>query len=299
MLDRRLNHVIAIAHCGSFTKAAERTGISQSGITKSIADLERELGYALFFRTARGAMPTEEGREFVERAIRLLDDATALLAGKREKDDPFAQALRIGICPASVEWLLAKPLAELLRRHPTIRFELVASTFERVIQLLRTGSMDVAFGFEEAFADWGEVKRERISSMQSVFFVRKDHPILCGSTVNDALLAQHDFVVPSDSRPYGAIIRALFDDTGQWQRHLHVIDYFPTVRRIVATSDAIGVTTREYSRSEEFSEKFECVPGASPLPRMGMCCAIRSRWEPTPAVRAFLRVMRESMPAEI
>ncbi len=299
VLDRRLAHVVAVAHGGSFTKAAETVGISQSGITKSIADLERELGYALFHRTARGAVPTEEGRDFVERAVRLLEDARRLLAGKRESKDPFAQALRIGICPASLEWLVAVPLATLLARHGAIRFELVASTFERVVQLLRTGGVDVAVGFEEAFAELSEVKHERFATLQSVFFVRKDHPILGLGEIARAELAKYNFVVPSDSRPYGSIIRSLFEDSGLWQRHLHIIDNFPIVRRIVATSDAIGVTTRAYSVSAEFGEHFSAVHGHNPLPHAELSCALRSRWEPTPAVRAFVRMMKEKVSREI
>ena len=96
MLDPRLNHVVAVAHGGSFTKAAEIVGLTQSGITKSIADLERELGFAIFFRTSRGALMTEEGRDFVERAERLLDDARSLLQGSRERGDPYAGPLRVG-----------------------------------------------------------------------------------------------------------------------------------------------------------------------------------------------------------
>ena len=300
MLDRRLNHVVAVAQCGSFTKAAEKIGITQSGITKSIADLESELGYSLFFRTARGAMQTEEGREFVERAIRLLEDARVLLAGDRGAKDPYAQPLRIGVCPASLEWLLSTPLVVLLDNHPAIRLELVGGSFERVIQLLRTGALDVAFGFEDAFAEWGEMKRERVGAMRAVPFVRKQHPILALDEVSRADLARFPFVVPSDSRPYGSTIRSLFEEAGAsaWQRHLHMIDYFPIVMRIVASSDAIGVTTQEYAASEAFSATFEVAPGENLFAPAPLCCAIRSRWEPSIAVRAFLRVMKAELPLE-
>ena len=45
MLDPRLNHVVAAAQQGSFTAAARAVGVTQSAITKSIAELERQLGY--------------------------------------------------------------------------------------------------------------------------------------------------------------------------------------------------------------------------------------------------------------
>ena len=292
MFDRRLNHVVAVAHCGSFTKAAERASITQSGITKSIADLERELGYPLFYRTARGALLTEAGREFVDRAVRLLEDARTLLTGDRETNDPYEQSLRIGVCPASLEWLLATPLSTLLSRHPAIRFEIVGSSFERAIQLLRTGSVDVAVGFEDAFAEWSELKRDPIGSLRAVLFVRKGHAILEAQESSQKELSRFEFIVPSDSRPYGTIVRSIFENSGMfhWQRHVHMIDYFTIVKRIVASSDAIGVTTLEYAETDSFKASYARVPGESPFAPAPMCCAIRSRWEPSRAVKAFMRV---------
>jgi DNA-binding transcriptional LysR family regulator len=293
MLDPRLNHVVAVAHGGSFTKAAEIVGVTQSGITKSIADLERELGFAIFFRTSRGALLTEEGRDFVERAERLLDDARSLLQGSRERGDPYAGPLRVGVCPASLEWLLGEPLAALLARHPGIRYEIIGSSFERMIRLLRNGSVDVVLGFDAAFAEWSDVRREPVATMQGVLFVRKDHPLLALERVRTQDLADFDFITPSDSRPYGMVIREIYESRGiDWRKHLHVIDNFSIVRQIVATSDAIGVTTAELAATAYFSEGFAQIADVSPFAPAPLACAVRSRWDPKPAVRAFLAEMR-------
>jgi DNA-binding transcriptional LysR family regulator len=293
MLDPRLNHVVAVAHGGSFTKAAEIVGVTQSGITKSIADLERELGFAIFFRTSRGALLTEEGRDFVERAERLLDDARSLLQGSRERGDPYAGPLRVGVCPASLEWLLAEPLAALLARHPGIRYEIIGSSFERVIRLLRNGSVDVALGFDAAFAEWSDVRREPVATLQGVLFVRKGHPLLAREGVRTADLADFDFISPSDSRPYGVVIREIYESRGiDWRKHLHVIDNFTIVRQIVATSDAIGVTTAELATTQLFAKSFGMIADVDPFAPAPLACAVRSRWDPKPAVRAFLAEMR-------
>ncbi|MFN6935087.1 MAG: LysR family transcriptional regulator, partial [Tsuneonella sp.] len=68
MLDSRLKHAVAVGQLRSFSRAADAVGVTQSAVTKSVAELERHLGYSLFHRTSRGAMPTEEGREFIDRA---------------------------------------------------------------------------------------------------------------------------------------------------------------------------------------------------------------------------------------
>ncbi len=290
-----MNHVVAVAHGGSFTKAAEIVGVTQSGITKSIADLERELGFAIFYRTSRGALLTEEGRDFVERASKLLEDARSLLQGSRERGDPYAGPLRVGVCPASLEWLLAEPLAKLLAKHSGVRIEVLGSSFERMIRLLRNGSVDVAFGFDAAFAEWSDVRREHIATLQGVLFVRKHHPLLKRRPVSSAELADYDFVTPSDSRPYGIVIREIYESREiDWRKHLHIIDNFSIVKNIVAKSDAIGVTTDEFASSSSFAANFEMITDVSPFAPAPLCCALRSRWDPKPAVRAFLGMMRET-----
>jgi DNA-binding transcriptional LysR family regulator len=293
MLDPRLNHIVAVARCGSFTAAAQAIGVTQSAVTKGVADLERQLGYAIFHRTARGALLTEKGSDFVERATRLLDDARELLEGASKGADPYAGPLRIGVCPASLEWRLIAPLSNLLYRYPAIRFEVSSSSFERMVQLLRNGGVDVALGLDAAFADWPDLRREPVPELEFTLFVRRGHPALAEAPNSIADLAQYDFVSPSDSRPFGANIRHIYESQGlEWRSRLHVIDYFPIVRRIVASSNAIGAVSLSHVGSPAFQRDFAVLDHVVPFEPARMCCAVRARWEAKPAVRAFISAVQ-------
>jgi DNA-binding transcriptional LysR family regulator len=294
MLDSRLNHLVAVARSGSFTAAARSIGVTQSAVTKGVADLERQLGYPLFHRTARGALLTERGGEVFERAARLLDDARELLEGSSAGGDPFAATLRIGVCPASLEWRLIEPLARLLSRHPNIRLEISGSSFERMVPLLRNGAIDVAVGLDAAFSEWPDLRREPMSVLEATLFVRRGHPVLEGGPATLADLAAYEFVSPSDSRPYAAIIRRIYESQGvDWQSRVHIIDYFPIVRRIVAGSNAIGVVAFPHAASRAFQRSFALLEHLSPFESARLCCAVRARWSPQPAVRAFIAAMRD------
>lgn len=298
MLDPRLNHIVAVARCGSFTAAAQAIGVTQSAVTKGVADLERQLGYAVFHRTKRGALLTEKGSDFVERASRLLDDARELLEGSPNSNDPYAGTLRIGVCPASLEWRLIAPLSNLLYRYPDMRFEVGSSSFERMVLLLRNGGVDVALGLDAAFADWSDLRREPVPELEFTLFVRRGHPALAETPISIADLAQYDFVSPSDSRPFGANIRNIYESQGlEWRSRLHVIDYFPTVRRIVASSDAIGAVSLSHIGSPSFQRHFVVLDHLVPFEPARMCCAVRARWEAKPAVRAFIAAVQADAPA--
>lgn len=294
-MDTRLNHVVAVSRTGSFTAAAEAVGVTQSAITKSVADLEQQIGYAIFYRTPRGSFLTAEGRDFVERAARLLEDAQDLLRQTPKHEDVYAGTLRIGVGPASIEWRLIEPLSLLLRRHPSIKFDISGSTFERTVQLLRNGGIDVALGFDAAFSEWTDIARQPVPAVRSMHFVRRGHPILERPSPTLKDLADFDFVSPSDGRPYGAVIRKIYEDQGiEWRRRVHIVDFFPLVRHIVAESDAIGVVAAPYVRSAGFKAKFVALDQIDALPPSPMCCAVRKRWEPEPAVRAFIKAVRET-----
>ena len=75
---RHLQHFVALAEEGSFTRAAQRMHIVQSGLSASIKELEAELGSRLVERTTRRVALTETGRLFLEHARVTL---TALEAG--------------------------------------------------------------------------------------------------------------------------------------------------------------------------------------------------------------------------
>jgi DNA-binding transcriptional LysR family regulator len=299
MLDARLLHVVAVAHAGSFTAAGEKIGLTQSAVTKSIADLEAQIGFAIFHRTSRGVVLTEEGRDFVERTARLLDDARELFRRPRGIEDVYATTIRVGVCPASLEWWLAGPLANLLVLHPSIRFDVSGSSFERMIHRLRNGGVDVALGFEAAFSEWSDLRRYPLASNDAVLFVRKGHPLTTRPSVTVQHLAEFNFVSPSDSRPYGALIREIYASQGvEWQQRLHIVDFFPLVRNIVDKSDAIGVVTDSLGHSAAFQERFATLDGLDLFPPSPLCCAVRARSEPTSAVRAFISACVSSMPPD-
>ncbi len=77
---RKLRHVVETARFENVTRAAEALYITQSALTRSLADVEAELGTPLFVRLPRGVRVTDQGRRFVDRARLIIGDVGDLLA---------------------------------------------------------------------------------------------------------------------------------------------------------------------------------------------------------------------------
>ena len=87
-----LRAFVLIAEGGSFTRAAERVGRTQSAVSMQIRRLEETLGQPLLVRTPRGVAPTAQGMWLLERARALLALNDEIVGNFRAPDDRLRPA---------------------------------------------------------------------------------------------------------------------------------------------------------------------------------------------------------------
>lgn len=124
----RIFHVVAEA--GSFTRAADRLGLSQSAISRQIGALEDDLGSPLFHRHARGLVLTEQGEILLETAREVAKRMAAAQTALRESRDVPAGHLRISTTVGVGTVWLTSHLSEFLERYPEITISLLVTDGE-------------------------------------------------------------------------------------------------------------------------------------------------------------------------
>ena len=135
-----------VAKCGSLTRAAEELYISQPAVSRSIKQLETQLGVSLFTRTHRGMQLSANGGkiifEEVERALKLLSDAQNRIS---EMKTSATGTIRIGASDTIFEYFLADKIVEFNERFPAVKIELLADVTPQTIEKLKADKCDVAF----------------------------------------------------------------------------------------------------------------------------------------------------------
>ena len=126
MEDYRIKVFMAVCNAGSFTKAAERLGITQPAVSQNIAELEKGLGCRLFSRTGGNVSITLQGEVFRRFAIGVLSEYHSLetVFGTRF---PAGAAFRIYAEPAARSYLADDLLGELEVLFPECDFSLADS----------------------------------------------------------------------------------------------------------------------------------------------------------------------------
>lgn len=133
----------AVANHKNITKAAEELSISQPAISKSIKNLEEQLGGQLFVRTKRGVILTEEGKEFynyIKQAIEYISNAENKFT---ELINLETGCIRIGIGTTLTKEFLLPYLEKFHRLYPKIDIEIVTNMTSELFPKLRNGLIDI------------------------------------------------------------------------------------------------------------------------------------------------------------
>ena len=142
----QLKCLLDIAHTGSITNTAQRLFISQQAVSKSIKQLERELGLELLIRTKSGVTLTNAGEEVVRYAENMLNEGEKLLARVEELKHSNKKESIIDISSTSAVTNLALPyvISKLNTRQEKVSIRVTASTeLEDVIQKVQDGVCDI------------------------------------------------------------------------------------------------------------------------------------------------------------
>lgn len=135
-----------VAKCGSLTRAAEELYISQPAVSRSIKQLETQLGVPLFTRTHRGMQLSAQGGEMifeeVERALNLLSEAQNRIS---EMQTSATGRIRIGASDTIFQYMLADRIVEFHARFPQVKIDLLSGITPETIEQLKTDKCDVAF----------------------------------------------------------------------------------------------------------------------------------------------------------
>lgn len=113
---------------GSFTAAAQRLGLAQSGISRSVRELEQRLGLQLLVRTTRKLSLTQAGEQLyqtVQSGFDALDSGLATLAYYRNTP---SGTVRINASQHAIDQVLLPKLAVFKQRYPDIRLELISES---------------------------------------------------------------------------------------------------------------------------------------------------------------------------
>lgn len=290
---RQLEYFVAVAEEGSFTKAAARMHIAQSGVSAQILQLERELGQRLFDRTRRSVQLTDVGTAVLSHARAAL----AAAAGARQVADEYRDVLRghvsVGLAASSsFAFDLTDMLAKFHRDHPLVEISLLEAATDILIAGLLDGRHDAAV-IAPPLDPPPELGLELVADEALVAAVRPDDPLAANDAVTLDDLAGRPLITFSPMIGTRSTIDAAFAAAGVEAR-IGIEASDPSVlAELAAGGLGVALVPEPYARARELTLRTLPIVGVEL--RGSLALAWNSARRPSPSARRLVEYARESL----
>ncbi|MEZ5830197.1 MAG: LysR substrate-binding domain-containing protein [Dongiaceae bacterium] len=271
---------VAVADTRGFTAAGALIGLTQSGISVRIRNLEERLGRRLLDRTSRSVTLTEAGEMFLgyaRRMIDLNDEAVGRIRGTSAEG-----RLRIGIADYAIPRLMPNALGRFARLQPGVKMELRTGLSADLRPAFDQGDLDVAIVARgKVFTGGDLLYRDQIIWVAAPGFdLRLDRPLPIAT-------------LPSFCSIRRASLRALDRAGIGWEI---VYESTSTAGMLAAVQGGLGLAAIEGSCFQGAMRQLGEADGLPPLPKSEIAIHVHDE-APTPCCEAFIDFIAEELKA--
>ena len=191
----QLRNFKAVVEAGAVRQAAKTLNLSQSSITKSIQQLEDELGVSLLDRGAKGVAPTEAGKALIGRIASIESELRHARNDVEAIQGAGVGDIRVSVSPSVATGLLPSAVIAFQRKHPRVSLRILEGVYPDMLPALRTGDLDLAVCLVPEMPRDDKLRFVTLVRDRLVPAVRRDHPLLKRRKLKLAELAGEPWIV--------------------------------------------------------------------------------------------------------
>jgi DNA-binding transcriptional LysR family regulator len=180
---RHLEHFLAVAETGSFSRAAEKLFLTQSALSRSIQALETEVDGLLLDRVGKRNELTPLGWQVAERARRVVLEASEIRRSAELMRQSHAGVMRVGLGSGPGALLMTPLMCHMARNHPQVRVRITRGPTEQQLVKLRARELDALVVDLRRVPPDEALTIEPVGDMAADWIVRAGHPLLQRRTV--------------------------------------------------------------------------------------------------------------------
>jgi DNA-binding transcriptional LysR family regulator len=196
---QQLLYFRCLADSLSFTKAAKECFVSQTAISRQIAQLEKELQVQLLERNTAHVRLTPAGQYFFEACETLLGDLNATVARTREIAHTQANHLTLGIPTILEQQALAGRLKAFHAAWPDVAIRSVSGSRQELVTALAKGKIDLLVALSFDLPDLVHFQVQSLSKEYSTWLLPASHPLAGQASLAPAQLAGEKLVLTAES----------------------------------------------------------------------------------------------------
>ncbi|MFM0123842.1 LysR family transcriptional regulator [Paraburkholderia sp. RL18-101-BIB-B] len=201
-----------LAETRNLHRVAQKTGLTQSAVSKIVQRLEAEFEIQLVDRRGRGVDLTGAGRVLVERAADIRASVAQTYAEMAAAKSASTGKIRIGVVPALLESALLPIVACYTMREDAISFQLSVQVSALLFDELKDGQLDLALCFMPD-TEPDELQSDDIGRQRYQIVARRGHP-LTAAHGDPSMLQSAKWLLPLPGHGLRQIVDRYFEEHG-------------------------------------------------------------------------------------
>lgn len=197
---RHLEVILSVSDLGNLSRAAEQLHMTQSGLSRAVAEVEEMVGGRLFERSAKGMAPTALGTVMCRHAALLLGDMRKAEADLAAIASGGAGALSIGCFSMFARWPIADAILRFRRASPGVQLTVEVGSHETLIDKLDAGAIDLLVSRNPKFLHGETYRTVDLLDDGVVLACSPAHPLARGQATLQDCLAHPWITSPPGSR---------------------------------------------------------------------------------------------------
>ena len=292
----KLSHIrdlVTVAELGGLRRAARHLGIAQPALSRSIRDLEVELGVTLFERGPTGMTLTPAGQAFARRGAAVQSELARATDEVRQLKGIGGGQVAVGLSPAAHFALLTRALPAFLRRHPDARLRVSEGLFPALETELRDGSLDFFIGPLAEDRVGGEFVVEKLFDNNRVVLCRRGNPFADATTLRELTSAK--WVATSVAVNSPAELYPIFERHGLPAPTIAVQAHSAlSMITVAASTDLLTIVPRQWLQSEQITALLTQIQLKETFDALAICAVSRARLPLTPAAQHLYDLFRRA-----
>lgn len=243
--QRQMQAFLAIARLTSFTRAAERLHITQSGLSAMMRDLEDQLKCRLFDRTTRSVSLTAEGLQLVPVASRIVAELESVSDAINRTSSRAQRTLTVGVTPIIASGVMPAAAKVFSRKHPQINLRIKDISRQAIQEGVANGVLDAGYG--AFFKATSGIERKALASFALTYVspLEKNKKVTnrsarFGSVMWTSLHDKALIGLPSDN-PVQEVIEEYLRKIGRGDEDRPVYENFQTLLAMVEAGFGVAV----------------------------------------------------------
>lgn len=290
MRPKQLQTFLAVLEQGSIRSAARSLGVTQPAVTRTVRELERDLGAPLVERTVKGISLTDFGQAFAPRAVFLIEEMQRARDEVRQMFENVGGQVSIGVTTSIALGVLPQAFNALRQHLPTVRVKLSEGPLPSLLSTLRNGTLDFAVAHVGARELDPKLEFIKLGEVGIVVGARQGHPLMESRSLHD--LQHAEWLLPNTFESLDEF-NAVFNLVGIQppKRMLHG-QSVTVALALGGQSDLLSFFVQPLLASSFRHHGLNVIPIEEPMPKFQLCIIRRRGHRLTPVAQQFLECFR-------